>query len=58
MSETKNKRMCVSIDLHKTQFTVCALDEEAGVIDLEGEFRTNVERYSDVVERMHEIESV
>jgi len=58
MSEIKNKRICVSIDLYKTQFTVCALDEEAGVIDLEGEFRTNIERYSDVVERMHEIESV
>ena len=34
MSETENKRMCVGIDLHKTQFTVCALDEESGVIEL------------------------
>ena len=57
MSETENKRMCVGIDLHKTQFTVCALDEESGVIELEGEFRTNAEGYTDFTDRMHGIES-
>ena len=29
MSKTETNRLCVGIDLHKTQFTVCALNEEA-----------------------------
>ncbi len=28
MSKTENDRLCVGVDLHKTQFTVCAIDEE------------------------------
>ncbi len=56
MSKTGSKRMCVGVDLHKTQFTVCALDEETGAIELEGEFRTNANGYADFINRMHEIE--
>ena len=28
MSKTENGRLCVGVDLHKTQFTVCAMNEE------------------------------
>ncbi|MGI6766947.1 MAG: IS110 family transposase [Lentihominibacter sp.] len=56
MSKTDSKRMCVGVDLHKTQFTVCALDEGTGAIELEGEFRTNANGYVDFINRMHEIE--
>ena len=27
MSKAESNRLCVGVDLHKTQFTVCALDE-------------------------------
>ena len=29
MSKAETNRLCVGIDLHKTQFTVCALNEDA-----------------------------
>lgn len=57
MSKAEIRRMCVGVDLHKTQFTVCALDEETGAIELECEFRTTEEGYADFIDRMHEIES-
>ena len=56
MSRTENYRMCVGIDLHKTQFTVYALDEETGAIELEGAYRTDTEGYGEFINRMHEIE--
>ncbi len=56
MSRTEMKRMCVGVDLHKTQFTVCALDEETGAIELEDEFRTNADGYVDFINRMHGVE--
>jgi len=27
MSKTENGRVCIGVDLHKTQFTVCAMNE-------------------------------
>lgn len=39
MSKTEVYRMCVGVDLHKTQFTVCALDEETGAVELEKSFQ-------------------
>ena len=56
MSRTETKRICVGIDLHKTQFTVCAMDEETGAVELEGEFGTNEAGYQDFSERMHGFE--
>ena len=57
MSKAEINRMCVGVDLHKTQFTVCALDEGTGAVELEVEFRTNADGYDDFINRMHEIES-
>ena len=57
MSKAEKNRMCVGVDLHKTQFTVCALDEGTGTVELECEFRTNADGYEDFINRIHEIES-
>lgn len=40
MNKAEKNKMCVGVDLHKTQFTVCALDEGTGTVELEFEFRT------------------
>jgi len=56
MSRTEEeKRLCVGVDLHKTQFTVCAVlgDEE---IVLEEVFRTDEDGYRDFISRMHGFE--
>ena len=57
MSKTEIGRICVGVDLHKTQFTVCALDEETGTVELEDEFGTNVNGYADFISHMHGIEN-
>ena len=44
MSRT-DYRMCVGIDLHKTQLTVCVLNEETGEVECENEFKTTGEGY-------------
>ena len=55
MSKT-DYRMCVGVDLHKTQFTVCVLNEESGEVEYEGEFRTVEEGYQDFISKMHSLE--
>ena len=55
MSKT-DYRMCVGVDLHKTQLTVCVLNEETGEVEFEGEFRTVEEGYQDFMARMHSLE--
>lgn len=56
MSKTeKNKRLCVGVDLHKTQFTVCALDEKEEV-HLEDIYRTDNEGYKAFISTMHKFE--
>ena len=57
MSKAEKNSICVGVDLHKTQFTVYALDEGTGTVELECEFRTNANGYEDFINRMHEIES-
>ena len=56
MSKTEVYRMCVGVDLHKTQFTVCALDEETGAVELERKFSTDPKGYADFIKCMHDIE--
>lgn len=56
MSKTEVYRMCVGVDLHKTQFTVCALDEETGAVELERKFSTDPKGYADFIRCMHDIE--
>lgn len=60
MSKTEEhiERLCVGVDLHKTQFTVCAVLEDSEVI-LEAEvYRTTEEGYKAVSEKMHETENL
>ena len=55
MSRT-DYRMCVGVDLHKTQLTVCVLNEETGEVEFESEFRTTDEGYQGFIARMHGLE--
>jgi len=56
MSKTEErKRLCVGVDLHKTQFTVSALTEDGEVVFRE-EYRTTPDGYSEFIEEMHRYE--
>lgn len=56
MSKTEErKRLCVGVDLHKTQFTVSALTEDGEVV-LREEYRTTPDGYSEFIEEMHRYE--
>ena len=46
-------RICVGVDLHKLQFTVCAINEETGEVVLTGVFKTNPEGYKEFCKNMH-----
>lgn len=48
----EGSRLCVGVDLHKTQFTVCAIDED-GVAVHEEEYPTNRSGYARFSRRMH-----
>ena len=50
-------RICVGVDLHKLQFTVCAINEETGEVVLTGVFKTNSEGYKEFCENMHAAEA-
>ena len=53
MSRTEeNRRVCVGVDLHKTQFTICALTEEGECL-LEKKYRTIEEGYTEFIQEMH-----
>ena len=52
MSKTENSRLCVGVDLHKTQFTVCALNEDGEYL-LEKWYPTKEEGYSEFSKTMH-----
>ena len=47
------RRLCVGIDLHKTQFTVCAMREEDGLVVLEEQYATTETGYREFTEEMH-----
>ena len=51
-TEQENSRLCVGIDLHKTQFTVNALNEDGEVL-LEKKYSTKEEGYKEFVQEMH-----
>jgi len=51
----KTRRLCVGVDLHKTQFTVSALTEDGEVV-LQEEYRTTPDGYSEFIEEMHRYE--
>ena len=53
--ERERKRLCVGVDLHKTQFTVSALTEDGEVI-LQDVYRTTPDGYSEFIEEMHRYE--
>lgn len=50
-------RICVGVDLHKLQFTVCAINDETGEVVLTGVYKTNSEGYKEFCKRMHEDET-
>ena len=52
MSKTESSRLCVGVDLHKTQFTVCALSEDGAYL-LEKKYPTKEEGYSEFTREMH-----
>ena len=52
MSKTENSRLCVGVDLHKTQFTVCAMNEDGEYL-LEKWYPTKEEGYSEFSKSMH-----
>lgn len=53
---TELPRVCVGVDLHKTQFTVHATNEETGEVVLTGVYRTEKQGYKDFCESLHKIE--
>ena len=55
MSKAETGRLCVGVDLHKTQFTVCALNEEGEYL-LEKQYPTKEEGYSEFAREMHRFE--
>ena len=56
MSKTeKQERLCVGVDLHKTQFTTCALSE-CGEIVFRGMYNTDEEGYEIFCDKVHQIE--
>ena len=56
MSKTEEtRRLCVGVDLHKTQFTVSALTEDGEVV-LQEVYRTTPDGYSGFIEEMHRYE--
>ena len=58
MSKTERiPRICVGVDLHKLQFTVCAINEETGEVVLTGVFKTNSEGYKEFCEKMRAAEA-
>ena len=52
MSKAEVCRLCVGVDLHKTQFTVCAVNED-GEFLLEGVYPTSREGYAAFTKEMH-----
>ena len=52
MSKTEQGRLCVGVDLHKTQFTVCAVNED-GEILLESMYVTSLDGYEEFLKEMH-----
>ena len=56
MSKTEEKRrLCVGVDLHKTQFTVSALTEDGEVV-LQEAYRTTPDGYTEFIEELHRYE--
>jgi transposase len=55
MSKAGERRLCVGIDLHKTQFTTAALNED-GEIFSEAVYLTNREGYDAFIKEMHQEE--
>lgn len=51
----EERRLCVGVDLHKTQFTVCAVLEDSEIL-LEEVFKTDETGYKGFVSRMHGFE--
>ena len=56
MSKKEERRLCVGVDLHKTQFTVSALTEDGEVI-LQEEYRTTPDGYSEFIEEIDNIDN-
>lgn len=54
---TELPRVCVGVDLHKTQFTVHATNEETGEVVLTGVYRTEKQGYENFCEELHKIEA-
>ena len=52
MSKTETSRLCVGVDLHKTQFTVCALSDDGEYL-LEKKYPTKEEGYNEFSGEMH-----
>jgi len=52
MSKTEISKLCVGVDLHKTQYTVCALSEDGEYL-LEKKYPTKEEGYSEFTREMH-----
>lgn len=52
MSKAETNRLCVGVDLHKTQFTVCAVNED-GEVQLESMYPTSTDGYNAFIEEMH-----
>ena len=55
MSKAETGRLCVGVDLHKTQFTICALNEDGEYL-LEKQYPTKEEGYSEFAREMHRFE--
>lgn len=51
-AERMERRLCVGIDLHKTQFTVCAMRED-GLVTMEGKYPTSETGYAEFINEMH-----
>lgn len=57
MSKAERTRLCVGVDLHKHQFTTCAIEVDGGLVEHEAEYRTDVEGYQRFCDQLHRFET-
>ena len=58
MRKSKTGKVCVGVDLHKHQLTICALDSITGEVLHTGEYATSEEGYQNFINKMHDLEEV
>ena len=53
MGKTGRTRLCVGVDLHKHQFTICAIEVDGGLVEHEAEYQTTADGYQRFCDQLH-----